>query len=518
MRFRDFVAKDPEAPAVIDGRGKSWTRGQVAQRADGLANALRANGQGIESVMAIIAKNDLDFIVAYLAATQIGMYVVPINWRLSAGEIQYILRDSGTAVVVVDSEFVDTIFGTAYQSTPACQIRISVGGKKPGFTELSEYIADHCTIGVIAPVQGRVLSYTSATTGMPKGVRLPMTEADRALDLSITLRVNAGTLPEDHVHLCAAMLFHGAPLEGAVVSLHMGHVIVLMDRLDAEEILKSVDAFNVTMAYIVPSMFSKLLRVSLDVRNKYSLSTLRKVLHAGAPCPINLKRQMIDWWGPIFWEAYGATEGAGTIASSEDWLRYPGTVGRPMSGTRLRILDSDGNELPANNIGLVYLTRYSGDRFEYLNDIERTSAVHRGDFFTVGDIGYLNQEGFLFLCDRATDVINRSGIKIYPAELEGILAAHPLVADCAVFGAPDERFGEEIVAVIQPSNPSARLADIRRELVRFLSDRVSLFKVPQRFHLATTMPRDASGKLQRRRLREQISKLEVRGNSLPKSS
>jgi long-chain acyl-CoA synthetase len=470
-----------------------------------LARALQARGIGAGSVMAIVAPNGAEFVAIFLAATQIGMYVVPINWKLTAPEIRYILQDCGATVLFANSRFRKVIDDAVSHRDSNLRIRISLGGVIPGFEGIEQYVHGCIADPIFAPVQGRVLSYTSATTGKPKGVRLPLHESERALDLSIALRIGAGTLPEVHVHLCASMLYHGAPLEGVIIALHMGHVVVLMDHIEPEEVLRAIDKYKVTIAYLVPSMFSKLLMLDVEVTGRYSVASLQKVLHVGAPCPVNIKRRMIEWWGPIFWEAYGATEGAGTVASSQDWLKYPGTVGKPMPGSHVRIVGENGLDVPSGVTGLVYFTRYSGDRFEYLNDRKKTEAAYLGDFLTVGDLGYLNSDGFLFLCDRAVDVINRSGAKIYPAELEGLIAGQPGVADCAVIGIPDVQFGEAILAVIQPALPSADRESLRRQIVRHLAKSVSIFKVPTHFALIERIPRDASGKVQKRLLRSHFS-------------
>lgn len=504
-RFRYFAERHGDNDAIIDPDGTSWTRRQIADKVNMLSRALRDSGCTTGSVMALAAPNGADFIISYLAATQVGMYVVPINWHLAAPEIQYIIEDCGADVLVAHCRF-----RTAMQSVLQCMVTpprslISLGGVVPGFLRFEDFVCERSGDMLSDPVQGRVLSYTSATTGRPKGVSLPLKDADRVLDLSISARIAAGTLPEDHVHLCAAMLYHGAPLEGVIVSLHMGHVVVLMEQLEAEVLLAVIERYRVTMAYVVPSMFARLLTLSETARSRYSTSSLRKVLHAGAACPVDVKRRMIEWWGPILWEAYGATEGAGTAVGSEDWLKFPGTVGKPMPGTHLRIVDHDGNDVPRNTVGTIYLTRYSGDRFEYLNDDQKTRASYLGDHFTVGDLGYMNEDGFLFLKDRTIDVINVNGSKVYPAELENLIQAHPMVADCAVIGVSDSRFGEIIIAVICSRDPAATYGDLRRSLVRWLSASVSIAKIPRYFHVVEEIPRDASGKIQKKKLRERYT-------------
>ncbi len=450
--------------------------------------------------MALAAPNSLEFMASYLAATQIGLYVVPINWHLSRDEIRYILEDCRAGALVGHERLAGVMLDVVGGMAVAPRVRVALG-RIPGFEPLSDFILGSSSSALETGVMGRALSYTSATTGKPKGVVLPLSTSADALDQSIRLRRSVGTEIEEHVQLVASMLYHGAPLETAAVALHMGHVVVLVDTARPEAVLQLIEQYAVTLAYIVPTMFARLLGLGEAVKARYSLASLRRVVHGGAPCPVEIKRRMIEWLGPILWEAYGATEGAGTIVGSRDWLEHPGTVGRPMPGTRLKILDDDGEELPPGAVGTIYMSRYTGDRFHYLGDPDKTRACFRGELFTVGDVGYVDEAGFLFICDRKIDMIICSGMKVYSAEVEGVLALHPGVTDSAVFGIPDELSGEAVVAVVQ-----AAVQDPGRELDlairRFVAERLAAAKVPRRILFAESLPRDPSGKLQKRRLRE----------------
>ncbi len=500
-RFGHFAQQNPDALAVVDPSGQRWPRGRVAAAANRMSRALRAQGVVSGDVMAIVAPNCAEYLVAYLAATQIGMYVVPVNWHLAQPEIQYILEDSRARVLVAHERFASAINSVLSRMGSKPPIRICFGSIDD-FTSLTDFARDHEGAALRDPLQGRVLGYTSATTGKPKGVLLPLADAERMLDLSISTRTAVGMLPEEHVFLCVSMLYHGAPLDAAAVALHMGHSTVLMDRMSPETVLQLIERYEVTYAYIVPSMFGRLLRLRDSGGAKYSISSLRRVVHVGAPCPVDVKRRMIEWWGPILWEVYGATEGSGTIVGSEEWLSRPGTVGRPIPGSRLMIVDEDGNELPPGEIGTIYMTRFAGDRFEYLGDPEKTRASYRGDFFTVGDMGYVDDEGFLFLCDRKIDMINLSGMKVYPAEIESILITHPHVADCAVFGVPDALTGEAIAAVIQPDIGAPPPSELMSSVTRMLREHLSVMKIPRYIETTADLGRAATGKLNKRRLRE----------------
>jgi long-chain acyl-CoA synthetase len=504
LRFGHFAEKNPEALAIVDPSGQLWTRGQIAARMNALSRALGAHGVAPGEVMAITAPNCAEYLIAYLAAMQAGLHVLPINWHLAPSEIRYILEDSKAGVIVGHKVLDGKLTSVLSKMEVIPRVRIALCGGIATFSELDDIIQGFDSSPISGALQGRVLSYTSATTGKPKGVKLPLEEADRVLDLGIQTRIVGGTLPEADVQLCYSMLYHGAPLGSASVGLHMGHIVVLAQHFAPEHLLQLIDHHKVTLAYIVPTMFARLLKLDESVRQRYSIRSLQKVIHTGAPCPMDVKRRMIDWWGPVFVELYGATEGSGTIVNSLDWLRYPGTVGKALPGTRLMIVGEDGEEVATGVQGNVYLTRYTGDRFEYLGDPEKTLFCHRGDYFTVGDVGYVNDEGFLFLCDRKIDMVNLSGMKVYPAEIESALVQHPDVADCAVFGVPDPDLGEAIMVVIQPTRLEIPAHELKTVLVKFLSEHISPYKYPKYFEFVSELGRDVTGKLQKRRLRERF--------------
>jgi long-chain acyl-CoA synthetase len=503
MRLAHFAARDPEAPAITDPQGRTWSRGEVAGMANRMARALRAAGLAPGDSLAILAPNCVEYLTTYVAATQIGLYVVPINWHLAPGEILYILKDCEARALVTHERFASLTRDVLASLEHCPEVRVSIG-PQDGFVALDDFVANISAEPLTDSVMGRSLFYTSATTGRPKGVMLPLDEATRALDLSIERRVDVDALG-GHVQLIASMLYHGAPLETAVTALHMGNAVVLTDTTSPEGILRLIEKYRVTSAFMVPTLFSRLLNLDERTRSQYSLASLRRVVHGGAPCPVDVKRRMIEWLGPVLWEAYGATEGAGTVVGSQDWLKYPGTVGKAIPGSRLKILGEAGEELPPGCIGTIYMTRFTGDRFYYRGDPEKTRAAYSGEFFTVGDVGYLNEEGFLFICDRKIDMIILSGMKVYSAEIENVLARHPQVADSAVFGVPDEISGEAIVALIQPTSTTCESRELRSEILRFLRQHLALGKLPRSIFFTAQLPREPTGKVQKRRLREQYS-------------
>jgi long-chain acyl-CoA synthetase len=277
-----------------------------------------------------------------------------------------------------------------------------------------------------------------------------------------------------------------------------------MGRFDAEQTLAMIEKHSVTTAYMVPTQFVRMLRLPAEVRGRYDLSSLRSVVHSAAPCSVDVKKQMLDWWGPVLWETYGGTEGAATIAKPHRWLDKPGTVGRAVRGVTVHILDDDGVELAANAIGNVYIEMHNGVSFEYRNDPELTAAAYRGRAFTLGDIGYLDDDGYLFVCDRAKDMIISGGVNIYPAEVEGVLNTHPAVADVAIIGIPDAEWGEQVKAVVEPVTGTEGSTELAQELIAFCRARLAGYKCPRSVDFATALPRTETGKLLKRQIRQEF--------------
>lgn len=503
IRFSEFARSAPAALALVDPRGKEWSRGELFALVNRISNALRARGLSPGDALAICAPNCAEFMACYIAATQIGLYVVPINWHLAPGEVAYILQNSEAKAFVVGDRIAPLIPAILAELGAPPEVLVSVGTVR-GFTPLQEFVAAASDSPPADPVPGRILAYTSATTGRPKGVSLSLADAGRALEMSIEYRLSAGVEPEKHVYLSAAMLYHAAALDGAGIALHLGHVLLLIDRWTPESLLGLIEKYGVTSAYMVPTIFGRLLALDEKVRRKYVTSTIGRVVHTGAPCSVEVKRRMMEWWGPVLYELYGAAEGAGTLVGPNDWLKYPGTVGRPLPGTRLKILDDEGVEVPAGTVGTIYMTRFTGDRFEYKGDPEKTRASYRGEFFTVGDVGYVNEDGYLFISDRKIDMIISGGMNIYSAEIEQVLGQHPKVADCAILGVPDELLGEAVTAVVQPADGVDGGRQLTSEILGFLARKLSPAKLPSRIAYTAALPRDPTGKLRKKLLRAEF--------------
>jgi long-chain acyl-CoA synthetase len=347
------------------------------------------------------------------------------------------------------------------------------------------------------------MQYTSGTTGRPKAVQrsTPALDPDQMAALLAPNLARYDIEPGgDHVHLVTSPMYHLAPLSFGYFSLHFGHPVVLMDRFDPERALALIERHRVTTTHMVPTQFHRLLLLPEATRRRYDVSTLRHVMHAAAPCPVELKRKMLAWWGPVIYEYYGASEGGGTLVRAEEWLAKPGTVGRPWPGAGVRVLDDEGKDLPPGETGTVYLKLMMD--FAYKGDPEKTRASRRGEWFTVGDVGFLDADGFLFLCDRKIDMIITGGVNVYPAEVEAALLAHPEVGDAAVFGIPHAEWGEEVKAVVEPAPGVAADAALAARLLAHCRERLAGYKCPRSIDFAEALPRDANGKLYKRRLRD----------------
>lgn len=505
--FHHFAARGPARVGVVDPQGVVWSRGRLAALAHGTAGALRAAGLSPGDRLAIVSPNCAEFLAVHLGGIEAGLCVVPVNWHLADEELAFVLEDAGPSVVVAHAGLGAARLATLQARRGAARVMVSIG-HAAGFVPLETFAAVRAGARAPAP-RGRVMAYTSATTGRPKAVLLPQRNAEAALAKTVEWHRSLGIEPEsDNVHLCASMLYHSAPLEGAVMALEMGHAVVLVDRWQPELLLMLIERYRVTTSFMVPSMFVRLLRLPAATRRRYSTASLRFVVHGGAPCPVAVKRGMLDWWGPIVWESYGAAEGQGTIASPADWLRRPGTVGKPIPGCLIKVLDEEGRELPPGEVGLVYLRPHTGDRFAYKGEPEETRRSYRGDLITVGDLGFLDEEGFLFLCDRRADLIISSGMNIYPAEIEQALLEHPAVADCAVCAMPHELFGQVPKAVVQAADGAVPGPPLTAELLQFLQRRLAPMKLPKRFEYRDEIPRAPTGKLARRRLAERPHRTE----------
>jgi long-chain acyl-CoA synthetase len=497
-----IAAQTPDRTAVIEPDGTVVSYAELSARADRLGRGLQALGLIPGSTVAGMLPNGADALALFFAALQTGLYVVPVNWHLTAPEVAYILGDSEAAAFVAHERFAGVAAAAADQAGIDQGARFAVGAI-PGFTPLTE-------LGKGGPgrpgkrTTGAPMLYTSGTSGRPKGVRRALTGEDPDAMPPFTTWFFAifGLKPFDgHVHLCCSPLYHTAVLNFATISIQLGHPVVLMDRFDPEVLLALVERHRVTSSHMVPTQFRRLLALPGSVRARYDVSSLRCMIHAAAPCPPEVKRRMLDWWGPVVTEYYAATEGGGSVITARDWLARPGSVGTAWPGSEVRVLDDNGDDAPTGEPGLVYM-RMGASTFEYHKDRDKTLASRARGMFTVGDIGYLDADGYLYLCDRKGDMIISGGVNIYPAEIESELSCHPAVDDVAVFGIPHDEWGEEIKAVVQPARGITPGPELTAELLGFLDGRIATFKLPRTIDYVAALPRDPNGKLYKRRLRD----------------
>jgi long-chain acyl-CoA synthetase len=498
------IARDePDRAAVIGPDGQPLTYGELASATNRYGRGLQAMGLEPGDAIVMMLPNGPEVPQVYFAGVQIGLYVVAVNWHLVGPEVAYILQDSGAKAFIAHERFADVAAAAAVQSGLPESARFAVGDI-PSFRPLAELGAGQPDEPPERRTMGAPMLYTSGTTGRPKGVRRPLTGLDphEPHPAGVHFFSIFGLGPfDDHVHLCGSPLYHTAVLNFTGISIQLGHTAVLMDRWEPEEMLRLIERHRVTHTHMVPTQFHRLLALPVRLREKYDVSSLRVAIHGAAPCPIEVKRRMLEWWGPVVTEYYAATEGGGTVINARDWLAKPGSVGLPWPGSVVTVLDTDGNELPPNEPGLVYM-RMGTATFEYHRDAEKTRAARVGDLFTLGDIGYLDDDGYLFLCDRKSDMIISGGVNIYPAEIENELSCHPKVADVAVFGVPNPDWGEEIKAIVQPVDGIVGNDELTEELMAFAGSRLAKFKLPRSIEYRDELPRDPNGKLYKRKLRD----------------
>jgi long-chain acyl-CoA synthetase len=500
--FWERARQDPDWVAVIEPDGTEHRAGDLLARVNQITHGLRALGLQPGDGIASVLPNGAAALEVYLAALQAGWYLTPINWHFTAPEIAYIMRDCEARAVFVHEQFAAVGAAAADEAGIGAGARFGYGGAA-GFTPAAALRDGQPQATPGDRTAGTTMHYTSGTTGRPKGVRRALSglDPDVAAELATALLTFFGITPgTPNAHLVSSPNYHTAVTVFGGSALHMGHTLVCMDAWDAEQALALVERYRVTNTHMVPTHFKRMLSLPEPVRGRYDLSSMKWLIHAAAPCPIGIKQAMLDWWGPCVYEYYAATEGGGTIATPDDWKARPGTVGTAWPISEIMIADENGDPCPPGTPGTIYMKMGISD-FAYKDDPEKTAASRLRDFFTVGDIGYLDDGGYLFLCDRKSDMIISGGANIYPAEVEAEIIMHPKVADVAVFGIPDDDWGEQVKAVVQPAAGVRGDEELAAEILASLDGRLARMKWPRSIDFTDELPRDPSGKLLKRRLR-----------------
>jgi fatty-acyl-CoA synthase len=500
MHLATVAGRAPDRAAIVMGQtGETITFAELAARANRLAHLFDARGLRRGSTIAIFLENNSRFLETAWAAQQSGLYYTTINSHLTADEASYIVDDSGAELLVTSAALARVARDI---DAPGLRHRLMVDGAVDGFESFEEVVANQPGAALAGACEGDFLLYSSGTTGRPKGIQRPLTFAPLGEGVPGAVPfLQALGLRDGDVYLCPAPLYHAAPLVWSIGAHRLGATVVVMERFDPEEALRLIARHRVTHVQMVPTMFVRLLKLPETTRASADVSSLRAVVHAAAPCPVDIKHQMIEWWGPIVAEYYSATEGLGaTFITSEEWLAHPGSVGKPMMGTA-HILDDDGDGVPIGATGTVWFE--GGTPFEYHNDPDKTAqAKNDHGWATVGDIGHLDADGYLYLTDRRTFMIISGGVNIYPQEAENVLVSHPKVMDVAVIGVPHDDLGEEVKAIVQPVHWDDADDELAAELLAYCRSRLAAYKCPRSVDFDPQLPRLNSGKLYKRLLRD----------------
>lgn len=503
------AALHPDKPAVIvAGTDSALSYAELEQRSTQLANAFSDAGLRDGDVVALLSTNAAEVFVVYWACLRSGLYLTPVNTHLSAQEVAYIVDDCGARALVVSADMAEAAM-SARETSRALQIALAYSGAVPGFDDYEQFLSSGSAEPPAYQRRGNDMLYSSGTTGRPKGVKPPLPDRQVGDPGDPYVMVFGGTykMDADTVYFSPAPLYHAAPLRFGMITQSLGGTVITTEKFDAEDCLKIIDRYRVTHSQWVPTHFVRMLRLPEQVRSAYEVGSQKFVVHAAAPCPPEVKQQMMDWFGPILHEYYSSTEANGiTMVNPEEWSAKPGTVGTAKLGT-IHICDDDGVELGVGESGTVYFER-DVLPFSYHNDPDKTASAQHPQhptWTTTGDIGYVDADGYLFLNDRKAFTIISGGVNIYPQEIENCLALHPDVDDVAVIGVPDPEFGERVLAAVTPAPGVTGSDEVADRLRDFVRERLAGYKVPREIRFVTDLPRTPTGKLVKGPLRQRFS-------------
>jgi acyl-CoA synthetase (AMP-forming)/AMP-acid ligase II len=502
MPLTQYAAELADKPAyLMSAPEASLTFGELEEQSNRIAHLFRQRGLRPGDHVAVLFGNQLEIFPVVWAAQRSGLYYTPVNWHLTPDEAAYVVDNCEARVLVSDASL-EELASRCVASAPQVEFRFVVGGDVEGVERLEDAVADLPTTPIADELEGASMLYSSGTTGRPKGVLpgLPPT-AFGDPDSARNLLAQLWGFDADTVLVSPGPIYHAAPLAFSMAVTRAGGTVVQMPRFDAADLLRVIERYRVTHFQAVPTMFVRMLKLSEEERTRHDLSSLQKVVHAAAPCPVPVKEQMIEWLGPVIWEYYAGSEGSGTtIIDSPTWLTHRGSVGRAAFGV-VHISEDGVHELPPGEVGTIWFS--DGLTFEYYKDPAKTRSVYSPvGWSTLGDMGYVDEDGFLFIADRRTDLIISGGVNIYPREVEDAFALHPGVVDVGVIGLPDEEMGQRVHAVVQLTDPSAAGPELADELVAFVRERIASFKAPRSIEFRESLPRLPSGKMLRRKLLE----------------
>jgi long-chain acyl-CoA synthetase len=489
-----------QSPALILADGGAVSYGELYRSSQRVAALLYQAGLRREDGVALVLPNRREFLEITWGCQLSGLYYTAVNTHFTPDEVSYVIDDSDARAVFVDVSSVE-LAGHLLQANPKVDVHIAVGGDLPGWRSYDDAVAD--AGDAPSHTDGSEMLYSSGTTGRPKAVRRPLPTdgngswAQKVLEQALSQRY---AMTPSSLYLSPAPLYHAAGVNYTMAVQRVGAASILMRKFDAEAVLRLIQDHCVTHAQFVPTMFVRMLKLPEAVRKSYDVSSLQCVIHAAAPCPVDVKHQMMEWFGPIIAEYYGGTEGfAGCTIGPQEWLAHPGSVGKPFSP--VHVVSEDGVELPVGESGELFFE--GGPQFEYFKDPAKTASVsnERG-WRSLGDVGYVAEDGYLYLTDRSSFMIVSGGVNIYPQEAENLLIMHPKLVDAAVFGVPNDEFGEEVKAVVQPSEGIAAGPELAAELIEYCRTQLATYKCPRTVEFERELPRDPNGKLYKRRIRE----------------
>ncbi|HEX7036042.1 MAG TPA: acyl-CoA synthetase [Pseudomonadales bacterium] len=502
-RLAEHAQNQGSKAALIDAEtGAVLTFDELNRRSIRCARLLRREGLRFGDHIAVMTENLPDALVVAWAALRSGLYLTPVNWHLTADEAGYIVRDCMAKWLLI-SPGVGAVAAELDAELDPSVCRWTLGPAGGGYRSLEEGLAAESDEPLDEELEGELMFYSSGTTGRPKGILRALKRRSTDSEPNALSMLMAGLygFSENTVYLCPAPLYHAAPLAWSLSVQRLGGTVVLMRRFDAARALELIERYRVNRAQFVPTMFVRMLKLPPEERARYDVSSLEAVIHAAAPCPVDVKQQMLDWWGPVIYEYYAGSEGGGFVAvGPEEWLKRPGTVGKPLTGA-VHVVGDDGNDLPPGEVGVVY---FDGNAdFEYHGDPKKTRETYndRG-WHTLGDMGYLDEDGYLFLTDRKSHMIISGGVNIYPQEAENVLTGHPSVLDAAVIGVPHREYGEEVKAVVQLVDPAEASPELAQALIDYCLAHLAKYKCPRSVDFVDELPRLPTGKLLKRQLRE----------------